>query len=158
MLPDGRRLFAGSSGMSIGDRLLFGIGLWVVFVTMRVYFAGITMARSHLGSANPGAFLMAWAPLAATLALDVFIVLDRRDGTFDLLAPAPQAAFDAPSPERVFERLLDRADAAAVEGRLAQEVRFDADLWVVEIEDRQGRPFVELLGRPGPPPGGTEQL
>lgn len=26
---------------------------------------------------------------------------------------------------------------------LAREARFDSDLWVIEVEDRQGRPFLD---------------
>ena len=31
----------------------------------------------------------------------------------------------------------------AVDHYLEREARFDRDLWIVEIEDRQGRPFVD---------------
>ncbi|HEX2257464.1 MAG TPA: DUF1491 family protein [Afifellaceae bacterium] len=104
--------------------------IWVSWLLRRVEADGAYVTVARRGAAEAGA---------------VYIVLDRRDGTFDLLAPAPQATFDDPSPERVFERLLDRADSGAVESRLAQELRFDSDLWVIEIEDREGRPFVEML-------------
>lgn len=106
--------------------------IWVSWLLRRAEADGAYVTVARKGAPEAGA---------------IIIVLDRRDGTFDLLAPAPQATFDEPSPERVFERLLDRADSAAIEGRLAQEVRFDADLWVVEIEDRQGRPFVDIVGQ-----------
>ena len=53
---------------SVIDRLLFGLGLWVVLATTRVYFAGVTMARDHLGSNNRMARRVAWAPLLVTLA------------------------------------------------------------------------------------------
>jgi hypothetical protein len=31
-----------------------------------------------------------------------------------------------------------------VEERLTKEVRFDSDLWIIEIDDRQGRHFLTL--------------
>jgi hypothetical protein len=31
-----------------------------------------------------------------------------------------------------------------VEERLAKEIRFDPDVWIVEIEDKAGRHFLEL--------------
>jgi hypothetical protein len=33
---------------------------------------------------------------------------------------------------------------ASVEERLAKEIRFDPDVWVVETEDRAGRHFLDL--------------
>jgi hypothetical protein len=50
------------------DRLLLGIGLWVVLAATRVYFAGVTMARDHLGSSDRKAQGVAWAPLLVMLA------------------------------------------------------------------------------------------
>jgi hypothetical protein len=32
---------------------------------------------------------------------------------------------------------------ADVEARLAREMRFDPDIWIVEIEDRAGRHFLD---------------
>ena len=49
------------------ERLLRGIGLWVTFATVRVYFAGVTMAREHLGARHAPARLVAWAPLGVTI-------------------------------------------------------------------------------------------
>ena len=37
---------------------------------------------------------------------------------------------------------IDPADA---EARLAREVRFDPDLWIVEVEDRDGEPRLDLV-------------
>jgi hypothetical protein len=33
---------------------------------------------------------------------------------------------------------------AAVDDRLAKEIQFDPDAWIVEIEDRAGRHFLDL--------------
>jgi hypothetical protein len=61
-------LLAGPAGTaSISDRLLLGISLWAALSAARVYFAGVTMARDHLGSADRMARLVAWAPLVALL-------------------------------------------------------------------------------------------
>lgn len=35
------------------------------------------------------------------------------------------------------------ADDAEVEAKLARQTAFDADLWIVEIEDREGRAFLD---------------
>jgi hypothetical protein len=63
-----------------------------------------------------------------------------------LYAPAPQTAYDDSRPsERVFSPSSPQPVAeAAVEERLAKEIRFDPDVWIVEIEDRAGRHFLDL--------------
>jgi hypothetical protein len=40
--------------------------------------------------------------------------------------------------------VLTAVSASEVRDRIEREVRFDPDLWVVEIEDRQGRAFLDL--------------
>jgi hypothetical protein len=32
---------------------------------------------------------------------------------------------------------------AEIEARLAREIKFDPDLWIVEVEDRAGRHFLD---------------
>lgn len=73
----------------------------------------------------------------------IFVKLDRLDGTAALYGPAPQALADEDG-ERRFQLVLD-ADPLAVEERMERERRFDADLWLVEIENRQGDPRLELV-------------
>jgi hypothetical protein len=41
------------------------------------------------------------------------------------------------------EPLGGEADEAAVDAFLEKEIRFDRDLWIVEIEDRDGRTFAD---------------
>lgn len=74
----------------------------------------------------------------------VFIHVDRLDGRGALYGPAPQSEV-ATSGERTFVRLHseDTLAADAIEARLAKELRFDPDLWIVVVEDRQGRPFLD---------------
>ncbi len=73
----------------------------------------------------------------------IFIVVDRLSGEFDLYAPAPQTMWDEARPaDRRFDRVVERATADAMSDRLEKERRFDSDLWVVTVEDREGRPFL----------------
>jgi hypothetical protein len=76
----------------------------------------------------------------------IFFIVDRLDNTVDLYGPAPQTAFiESVAPrDRLFQQLVDRSDAAAVDERLRREMRFDPDLWVTAIEDRDGRSFLEI--------------
>jgi hypothetical protein len=51
-----------------GSRLRFALGFFVIMVTMRAYFTGVTLARTRLTAATSAARLMAWAPLMLIVA------------------------------------------------------------------------------------------
>jgi hypothetical protein len=74
----------------------------------------------------------------------IFVAVDRLDGTSDLYAPAPQTAFDDSPSDRLFQRVAERATADQLKARLDREARFDPDMWVLAIEDRDGRSFLGL--------------
>lgn len=75
----------------------------------------------------------------------IFVKVARLDRTADLYAPAPQSSFDeAATGDRLFERVMAEAPEFEVDERLRRERNFDSDLWIVEIEDRAGRCFVDL--------------
>ena len=76
----------------------------------------------------------------------VFVKVSTLDGNAALYGPAPQSAFDASFPtDRLFRLLVPAGQPeAASEARMEKEVRFDPDLWFVEIEDREGRCFIDL--------------
>jgi hypothetical protein len=75
----------------------------------------------------------------------IFIKIDRLDGACVLYGPAPQSEV-RDGIDRTFARVHkeDWIDPAAAEARLARELKFDSDLWIVEVEDRQGRHFLDL--------------
>jgi hypothetical protein len=77
----------------------------------------------------------------------IFIVIDRLDGTATLLGPAPQSSYAEGDGERAFSRLHqpETLERAAIEAKIAREIAFDPDCWVVEVEDRQGRHFLDRL-------------
>jgi hypothetical protein len=72
----------------------------------------------------------------------IFVVLDRLDGTQALYAPAPQSLADDTG-ERLFTQIL-QGDAMAVMAKLEREMRFDSDLWVIDVEDRTGNARLAL--------------
>ncbi|MFO1183254.1 MAG: DUF1491 family protein [Bauldia sp.] len=74
----------------------------------------------------------------------IFLIVDRLDGTCDLYGPAPQSAFAEQATDRLFVAMKERAAPADIEAALAREMKFDPDIWVVAIEDRAGRSFVEV--------------
>lgn len=105
--------------------------IWVSALCRRAQSAGAFVYVGRRGAAEAGA---------------VFVAVLRRDGALDLYGPAPQAAFDTAAPEeRLFTPLLRGAEPQAVTARMEREQRFDSDLWLVEIEDRDGRPFVDIV-------------
>lgn len=71
----------------------------------------------------------------------VLVKLNTLDGQ----AAVWQRSFDLMSGERAWVVLQEGAEAD-VDGAIQRQRAFDRDIWVVEVEDRQGR---HLLGEPG---------
>lgn len=106
--------------------------IWVSALIRRAFAAGAGAMVRRRGDATAGA---------------IWVVVDRLDGTVDLHVPQPQSEIDeGRGDDRRFETVLDRAPSTEASARIDKEVRFDSDLWVVEIEDRDGRCFID------PPP------
>lgn len=76
----------------------------------------------------------------------IFLKVDTLDGRAALYGPAPQSETPPPGADRLFARVHreESLSAADAEERLKREIAFDPDLWIVEIEDRGGRAFVDL--------------
>lgn len=71
----------------------------------------------------------------------VAVKVNRLDGT----AQAFQRSIDPMTGARAWMLLAEGADPE-VDATLARQRGFDPDLWIVEVEDRQGR---SLLDQPG---------
>jgi hypothetical protein len=103
---------------------------WVSAHLRRLDVAGIPAVLRRRGSAEAGA---------------IFVKVDRLDGSADLYGPAPQALFEAEeSGDRRFTAIITGGSPLDVEERLTKEIRFDSDLWIIEIDDRQGRHGLDL--------------
>ena len=75
----------------------------------------------------------------------IFVKLDGLDGTARLFGPAPQSlAADDDGVRRFIEIPLSDNTPLAAEEKLRRELNFDGDLWIVEVEDRAGRHFLDL--------------
>lgn len=72
------------------------------------------------------------------VAGQIFLLLDHLNGTVSLFTPAPAAKRDDDSADRVFERRFDHVAPDKARQRIAQELDFDPDVWVVELEMRSG--------------------
>lgn len=101
----------------------------------RVFAEGATAIVVRKGDADAGA---------------IFIRTLGANGISALLGPALGLAATEAG-ERVWRQLVeegpfDRADPDSVrriDERLARELQFDPDIWIIEIEDRTGRHFLE---------------
>ena len=107
--------------------------IWVAAYIRRCHGEGAFAAVRHRGAEEAGA---------------IFVKLNRLDGTAELFGPAPQSAFDDARPaDRAFTRCLgnEPVSDAKIEERLGREIRFDPDVWIVEVEDRAGRHFLDRI-------------
>ncbi len=108
-------------------------GIWVAAYLRRRHVDGTFAVVRRRGAEEAGA---------------VFIKIDRLDGTAELYGPAPQAAFDEAHPaDRAFSPCFraQPVSEADVEAYLARQIRFDSDLWIIEVEDRAGRHMLDRL-------------
>jgi hypothetical protein len=103
--------------------------LWVSAYVRRCHLDGAFAVVRRRGAPEAGA---------------IFVKLDRLDGTAALFGPAPQSLVEE-ALDRQFEEISPGAPNEALEDRLVREIRFDPDLWLVEVEDRGGRHFLELV-------------
>lgn len=100
--------------------------IWVSAYLRRAEIEGAFAVLRKRGAAEAGA---------------IFIRLDRLDGTGALFGPAPQSVMALDDPTRRFCRMHQEewVDPLTIEERLAREMKFDPDLWIIDVEDRQGR-------------------
>lgn len=101
---------------------------WVSAYLRRCGVEGVEAALRRRGAAEAGA---------------IFVKVDCLDGTASLYGPAPQLFLDDTG-ERLFAPVLRDVMPLEVEERVQRELRFDPDLWLVEVDDREGRHFLDL--------------
>jgi hypothetical protein len=106
--------------------------LWVAAYLRRCQVEGLSAVVRRRGAEEAGA---------------IFVRICRLDGTSDLFGPAPQSALEPGASDRIFAASLASQPApdADIESRLARETKFDPDLWIVEVEDRAGRNFLNTV-------------
>ncbi|WP_088348599.1 MULTISPECIES: DUF1491 family protein [Rhodomicrobium] len=74
----------------------------------------------------------------------IFIKVNMLDGYVKVLRPAA-AGLDGEASGRFWTPALKepRIEEAAADAYLARQADFDSDMWVIEIEDRLGRHFLD---------------
>lgn len=103
---------------------------WVSSIVRRAYAAGGFAAVARRGASEAGA---------------VMITQRDRTGEMRLYGPAPQTSYDDARPdERLFAELLRADGENQIRDRIERELRFDPDLWIVELEVNDAL-FAELV-------------
>lgn len=106
---------------------------WVSAFMRRVGLEGGFATLRRRGNAEAGA-----------IAVTVSRAADRLVA---LYLQAPQSAFDDGRPvDRLFVPAWPDifVEEVRVSEKLAREMQFDPDLWIIDVEDRDGRAFVDL--------------
>lgn len=93
---------------------------------------------ARLGQAGIAAYVIRRGDATAGAVLVKLATLDGRARAF-------QRSFDLSTGERAWV-VLAEGDEADVDAAIARQRGFDPDLWVIEVEDREGR---HLLDEPG---------
>lgn len=106
--------------------------IWVAAYLRICQAAGAFTALRRRGAAEAGA---------------IFIKIDCLDGTCRLLGPAPAGMGPEDDGSRRFAPLhaSGRLAAGDAEARMKREIGFDSDLWWIEVEDREGRDFLDSI-------------
>jgi hypothetical protein len=103
--------------------LILSTDIWVSALIRRVEQAGAFATVARKGDPRAGAVLVK--------------TIDRREGATRLYAEATRA-----DGERVWMRPAKAEQEQELDAYVERALRIDPDLWVVEIEDRDGRRFL----------------
>ncbi len=107
--------------------------IWVAAYLRRCWVEGASAVLRRRGAAEAGA---------------IFIKIDRLDGRAALYGPAPQSVAGEldQGVERAFARTHkpEWIDSHEADKRLEREIAFDPDLWIVEVENRDGEVWLDV--------------
>jgi hypothetical protein len=103
--------------------------IWVKAYLRRCQHEGAAAVLVRRGDADAGS---------------IYIKVSRLDGTAALFGPAP-AGLDAMREDRQWQSCLEREPAPEgdADAYLERQVDYDPDIWIVSVEDRQGRHFLD---------------
>lgn len=68
----------------------------------------------------------------------VHVIVNHLDGTCHLFGPAPGGSYDETGERRWVIEIAPPQTPADAMALLERRLRFDPDLWIVEVEDRKG--------------------
>ena len=97
--------------------------IWVHAFLRRCQVEGMYGAVLNKGAAEAGA---------------VYVIVNHLDGTQHFFGPAPGPAYDDEGERRFIEEIPYPVEQSDIDRIIARRLTFDADIWVVEVEDRKG--------------------
>jgi hypothetical protein len=103
--------------------VLLSTDIWASALIRRAEQAGAFATVARKGDPRAGAVLVK--------------VLSRRLGEAWLYASAVRG-----EGEQVWMQPVDSRDEVEIDAYIARQIRFDPDLWIIEIEDPEGRHFL----------------
>jgi hypothetical protein len=107
--------------------MLLSADLWVGALLRRVEQAGSFAYVARKGDARGGAVIVKVVNLRTR---DAYVLREAQSG--EGLA----------GDETVWMRPVETVNEPDIDAWIARQVRFDPDLWIIEIEDAQGRHFL----------------
>ena len=110
--------------------MILSTDIWVSALIRRAQLGGAFAAVIRKGDLRAGAVLVK--------------LVNRRDAQFLLFAEASTG-----DGNRLWMQPIKGQDEADLDAYLARAIRIDPDLWVVEIDDHQGRHFLVEPVEPG---------
>jgi hypothetical protein len=97
--------------------------IWVSAFLRRCMVQGIFGAVVRKGAEEAGA---------------VYVIVNHLDSTCHLFGPAPGASHDEAGERLWVEETAPPQGPAEAMALLERRIRFDPDIWIVEVEDRSG--------------------
>ena len=97
--------------------------IWVSAFLRRTMVEGLFGALVRKGAEEAGA---------------VYVVVNHLDGTCHLFGPAPGSSHDEEGERRWIAEVAPPQTPGDAMALLDRRIRFDPDIWIVEIEDRKG--------------------
>lgn len=101
--------------------------LWVKAYVRRCQGEGVQAVVARRGAEEAGA---------------IFLKVDLLDGRVRLFVPAPAGLDTASSERKWIERQASQGEES-VRHALEREARVDPDFWLIDVEDRNGRHFLD---------------
>jgi hypothetical protein len=104
-------------------------GIWVSAYLRQLGAMAIPVAVTRRGDPDAGA---------------IFLKVNTLDGFAQVFRPAA-SGLSGTDADRRWSRALpaERTEERAVDAYLARQAEFDSDMWIVEVEDRGGRHFLD---------------